>query len=106
MGRKAKWSGQRDSNPRHQAWEACTLPAELCPPGVFNSIRLLDTSTRYVERGKSNGAAGSGQGLSRIEPGPGILAGMQGPVRSRDGADRQEFLYFFPDQRVTADEAH
>jgi hypothetical protein len=30
---------------------------------------------------------------------------MQGPVRSRDGADRQEFLYFFPDQRVTADEA-
>jgi hypothetical protein len=25
------WSGQRDSNPRHQAWEACTLPAELCP---------------------------------------------------------------------------
>ena len=30
---------------------------------------------------------------------------MQGPVKSRDGADRQEFLYFFPDQRVTADEA-
>src|SRR6185295_14628001 len=29
--RKTKWSGQRDSNPRHQAWEACTLPAELCP---------------------------------------------------------------------------
>ena len=27
----AKWSGQRGSNPRHQAWEACTLPAELCP---------------------------------------------------------------------------
>ena len=22
----AVWSGQRDSNPRHQAWEACTLP--------------------------------------------------------------------------------
>ncbi len=26
------WSGQRGSNPRHQAWEACTLPTELCPP--------------------------------------------------------------------------
>src|SRR4030067_3726314 len=23
------WSGRRGSNPRHQAWEACTLPAEL-----------------------------------------------------------------------------
>ena len=26
-----EWSGQRGSNPRHQAWEACTLPTELCP---------------------------------------------------------------------------
>ena len=26
------WSGRRDSNPRHQAWEACTLPTELRPP--------------------------------------------------------------------------
>ena len=24
-------SGKRDSNPRHQAWEACTLPTELFP---------------------------------------------------------------------------
>ncbi len=24
-------SGRRDSNPRHQAWEACTLPTELLP---------------------------------------------------------------------------
>jgi len=29
---------------------------------------------------------------------------MQGPGRSRD-VDRSEFLYFFPDQRVTAEEA-
>jgi hypothetical protein len=27
----AGWSGQRDSNPRPSAWEADTLPAELCP---------------------------------------------------------------------------
>ena len=26
-----KWSGQRDSNPRRPAWEADTLPTELCP---------------------------------------------------------------------------
>ena len=34
-----KWSGQRDSNPRHQAWEACTLPAELCP--LFMYLRVI-----------------------------------------------------------------
>ena len=27
------WSGQRGSNPRHPAWEADALPAELCPRG-------------------------------------------------------------------------
>ena len=26
------WSGRRDSNPRHLAWEASTLPTELHPP--------------------------------------------------------------------------
>src|SRR5690349_7155763 len=30
------WSGQRGSNPRHPAWEADALPAELCPPGRAN----------------------------------------------------------------------
>ena len=25
------WSGRRGSNPRHQAWKACALPAELLP---------------------------------------------------------------------------
>jgi hypothetical protein len=29
---------------------------------------------------------------------------MQGSGRGRDGSDRQEYLYFFPDQRVTAEE--
>ena len=27
----AKWSGKRDSNPRHSAWKADALPAELFP---------------------------------------------------------------------------
>jgi dCMP deaminase len=26
------WSGRRDSNPRHTAWKAVALPAELLPP--------------------------------------------------------------------------
>ena len=30
---RGKWSGRRDSNPRHSAWEADTLPAELLPLG-------------------------------------------------------------------------
>src|SRR3954447_10954299 len=25
------WSGQPDSNRRHQPWQGCTLPTELCP---------------------------------------------------------------------------
>jgi hypothetical protein len=29
--REEDWSGQRGSNPRHPAWEADALPAELCP---------------------------------------------------------------------------
>jgi hypothetical protein len=32
------WSGQRDSNPRHSAWEADTLPAELCPPSRATTL--------------------------------------------------------------------
>ena len=52
LSRRRDWSGQRDSNPRHQAWEACTLPTELCP---------LDGSSR----GKSSGAARRGQGGPR-----------------------------------------
>ncbi len=31
------WSGRRDSNPRHPAWKAGTLPTELLPP-ISHSI--------------------------------------------------------------------
>jgi hypothetical protein len=34
----AMWSGRRDSNPRHSAWEADTLPAELLPLGAERVI--------------------------------------------------------------------
>src|SRR5579859_7142583 len=30
-GKSSEWSGRRDSNPRHQPWQGCTLPAELLP---------------------------------------------------------------------------
>ena len=33
VGSQRNWSGRRDSNPRHSAWEADTLPAELLPLG-------------------------------------------------------------------------
>src|SRR3989442_13669889 len=35
--RGENWSGQRESNPRHRAWEARTLPAELCPLPTLES---------------------------------------------------------------------
>ncbi len=40
------WSGVRDSNPRHLAWEANTLPTELTPRG---SRRLLPRTGRRVK---------------------------------------------------------
>ena len=33
VARGGTWSGRRDSNPRHSAWEADTLPTELLPLG-------------------------------------------------------------------------
>ncbi len=39
------WSGRRDSNPRHQPWQGCTLPAELLPREM-TPYRLSRTSLR------------------------------------------------------------
>jgi hypothetical protein len=43
LGRACRinWSGQRGSNPRPQAWEACALPTELCP--LIPPVRLPGT---------------------------------------------------------------
>ena len=35
------WSGQRVSNPRPQAWEACALPTELCP--LIRTFKVFET---------------------------------------------------------------
>ena len=32
-----KWSGKRDSNPRHQPWQGCALPTELFPQFICQS---------------------------------------------------------------------
>src|ERR1700733_8596035 len=39
------WSGRRDSNPRHQPWQGCTLPAELLPRGKKNAAK---TATEII----------------------------------------------------------
>ncbi len=43
-GCDGEWSGQRGSNPRLQAWEACTLPTELCPHPSFLYQKTTDMS--------------------------------------------------------------
>ena len=54
-----RWSGQRGSNPRPQAWEACTLPTELHPPSgsyckPLNILILINlSSTINSQAGKS-----------------------------------------------------
>ena len=46
-------SGQRDSNPRHSAWEADALPTELCPRTLISlsmGLMLLVASCRLLLR--------------------------------------------------------
>ena len=44
------WSGQRDSNSRLQAWEACTLPTELCPlASVLTYDKIVCLSINFIE---------------------------------------------------------
>jgi hypothetical protein len=45
------WSGRRGSNPRHSAWEADTLPAELLPLGAtpVYAAQLRTTTTGVAD---------------------------------------------------------
>ena len=54
---KKGWSGQPDSNRRHQPWQGCTLPTELCP---------LDRSSRRVVKPFRLVKAGNGDATTRI----------------------------------------
>ena len=49
---KFLWSGKRGSNPRHQAWEACTLPTELFPPYKHNK-RIEERNQEVFYQGLS-----------------------------------------------------
>jgi hypothetical protein len=55
-GNTAKnWSGQWDSNPRLAAWEAATLPTELCPQGAG----MLSLRRGGRQGGREGGSVGS-----------------------------------------------
>ena len=41
-------SGRRGSNPRHQAWKACALPAELLPQTSIAHILRHDASLHFT----------------------------------------------------------
>ena len=42
------WSGRRESNPRHQAWEACVLPLNYSRSD--DTIRAIDELIRHTPR--------------------------------------------------------
>ncbi len=41
------WSGRRDSNPRHQPWQGCTLPAELLPRRGTSIVSPLEGGCQF-----------------------------------------------------------
>src|SRR5260370_6202294 len=45
--RKSGWSGRRDSNPRHQTWQGCTLPAELLPRRRLSIVARRDRGCQF-----------------------------------------------------------
>ena len=80
-------SGTRDSNPRHPAWEAGTLPTELVPQSdAVRIVRLVacqSSSARDVERsGKRNGPGTPRVGVSRAVP----LSVLRPILRGAEGA--------------------
>ena len=57
-----KWSGKRGSNPRHPAWEADALPAELFP--LFNATGRILEPASGLSRAKGRRRNGSGLRIS------------------------------------------
>src|SRR5207245_262863 len=69
---RTTWSGRRESNPRHRAWEARTLPTELRPlartPGWHDSGRC-ETGSREDHHGSRTAGTGTGNGTGdRVAP--------------------------------------
>jgi hypothetical protein len=103
-------------NPRHQAWEACALPLS------YARTRHRDARNVTEREGAVKGRTLPPRRLSAVSwqrgnwhhcPDPQSLLRIgRGPLywvhervgKNREGANRSEYLYFFPDQKVTADE--
>ncbi len=64
-------SGRRDSNPRHQAWEACTLPTELLPQRPAGLPRE-DPRVNEPCRGPSSHAQKATVRVCVAAPGPSV----------------------------------
>ena len=43
-----KWSGKRDSNPRHPAWKAGALPSELLPLATVSTM-IINNGISFVK---------------------------------------------------------
>src|SRR5688500_10166023 len=69
-----RWSGRRDSNPRHPAWKAGTLPAELHPPfGSTPTRPLPDGGEGRIRTFEARGASDlQSDAFGRFATSPGI----------------------------------
>ncbi len=45
-----KWSGRRDSNPRHSPWQGDALPSELLPRYSFINIISKNENVKFKKR--------------------------------------------------------
>src|SRR5688572_1177529 len=71
-------------------------------PSVRNLLLEDRTTGRLVPWGPPGWRADSvGNLTGGCSPGSRYTCGMHGPSRTRDGIDRPDSLYFFPDQKVT-----
>src|SRR5581483_7230456 len=51
-----EWSGRRDSNPRHQPWQGCTLPAELLPRRQNSIVSRPDAGVNSLAEPRLQGS--------------------------------------------------
>ena len=77
VARAPEQSGRRGSNPRHQAWKACALPAELLP------------RDDVPERSPCRGPDGPNRDRHPEQPSAAIRSSGGGSIRTFEGLRRQ-----------------
>src|SRR4051812_14734637 len=89
---RGNWSGRRDSNPRHSAWEADTLPAELLPLGTRHSSRAVMGRQDFVARLEAAPIVARDDGSSLASAGttPTGEAPVSGPILVRKRLDSRQ----------------